>query len=164
VNPFGYARQYVKPVFKKPRSSFFMPHENESGYWWQGENGRIASLATAAYLASVLFKGDEAFSEKLEEYARNQLNWVLGLNPFGVCMLNGFGRNPPDFRPRFQNAPGGIVNGITAGFHDERDIDFLPESINYKLKNSYKYAWRWTEQWIVHAIWFFVAVCSREKV
>jgi hypothetical protein len=164
VNPFGYARQYVKPVSKKPRSSFFMPHDNESGYWWQGENGRIASLATAAYLASALFKGDEALSEKLEEYARNQLNWVLGLNPFGVCMLHGFGRNPPDFRPRFQNAPGGIVNGITAGLHDERDIDFLPESINYKLKNSYKYAWRWTEQWIVHAIWFFMAVCSREKV
>jgi hypothetical protein len=160
VNPFGYARQYVKPVGKSPRTSFFMPHENETGYWWQGENGRIASLAAAAYRASILFKKDKVFCEKLEKYASDQLNWILGLNPFGVCMLHGFGRNPPDHHPKFRNAPGGIVNGITAGLHDEMDIDFLPHS----TETPYRHTWRWVEQWIVHAIWFFIAVCSKEKI
>jgi hypothetical protein len=160
VNPFGYARQYVKPVGKEPHTSFFMPHENETGYWWQGENARIASLASAAYRASILFKEDKAFSEKLEEYASNQLNWILGLNPFGVCMLHGFGKNPPTYHQKFRNAPGGIVNGITAGFYDEKDIDFLPEPIASFHENR----WRWCEQWLPHAAWFFLAVCSKEKV
>ncbi len=44
-NPFALARQYVKGVDEAPRLSFFMPHHNESGYWWQGENARLASLA-----------------------------------------------------------------------------------------------------------------------
>lgn len=35
-NPFSLARQYVKGVDEAPRVSFFMPHNNESGYWWQG--------------------------------------------------------------------------------------------------------------------------------
>jgi len=161
VNPFGYARQYVKPVGKEPRTSFFMPHKNETGYWWQGENARIASLASAAYRASILFREeDKAFSEKLEEYASNQLNWILGLNPFDVCMLRGFSRNSPDYLPKFRNAPGGIVNGITAGVFDEKDIDFLPEPVG----NSPEHNWRWCEQWLPHAAWFFLAVCSKEKI
>ncbi|WP_205748115.1 glycoside hydrolase family 9 protein [Dyadobacter luticola] len=46
-NPFGYARQSF--LFKdKVKNGFFIPHENESGWWWQGENARLASLATAA--------------------------------------------------------------------------------------------------------------------
>ena len=39
-NPFGYARQYVKDLGGGKRSSFFFPHKNESGYWWQGESAR----------------------------------------------------------------------------------------------------------------------------
>lgn len=160
VNPFGYAKQYVKPVGKQPRSSFFIPHENESGWWWQGENARIASLAAAAYRASILFREDKAFSEKLEEYATNQLNWILGVNPFGVCLIHGFGRNIQKHDPGFPNALGGIINGITSGFHDERDIDFLPESIG----DDPMHLWRWCEQWIVHAAWFFIAACSKDKI
>ena len=52
-NPFGYARQYVKDPGGK-RAAFFMPHRNETGYWWQGENARLASLAAAALLGSRL--------------------------------------------------------------------------------------------------------------
>ncbi len=44
-NPFGYARQYVQSVGGPKRSAFFIPHLNESGYWWQGEDARLASLA-----------------------------------------------------------------------------------------------------------------------
>jgi len=50
-NPFGYPRQYVKAVNEnKKKASFFIPHKNETGYWWQGENSRLASLATAIYM------------------------------------------------------------------------------------------------------------------
>src|SRR5258708_36362263 len=46
-NPFGYARQTF--LYKDSvKDGFFIPHENETGWWWQGENGRLASLATPA--------------------------------------------------------------------------------------------------------------------
>jgi ligand-binding sensor domain-containing protein len=35
ANPFGYARQTF--LFRgQVRDGFFIPHENESGWWWQG--------------------------------------------------------------------------------------------------------------------------------
>lgn len=156
VNPFGYARQYVKPLNKKTRASFFIPHENWSGYWWQGENARIASLAAAAFKAADYFRDDISFASSLMEYGRDQLNWILGLNPFDVCMLHGFGRNNPEYQKSWPNYPGGIVNGITGGFSDESDIDFLPEEAAEKGEHR----WRWSEQWLPHAAWFMLAVCS----
>ncbi|WP_431279532.1 hypothetical protein [Leifsonia poae] len=36
ANPFGYLRQRVQPTGGEPRDAFFFPHENETGYWWQG--------------------------------------------------------------------------------------------------------------------------------
>src|SRR5690606_11988609 len=48
-NPFGYARQHVN-FGSTVTASFFIPQNNETGYWYQGENARLASLATAARL------------------------------------------------------------------------------------------------------------------
>ena len=35
-NPFGYPRQYTKAVNGDKQTAFFVAHNNESGYWWQG--------------------------------------------------------------------------------------------------------------------------------
>ena len=85
-----------------------------------------------------------------------RLNWILGLNPFDTCMLHGFGRNNPEYEPDYPNTFGGICNGITAGFHDEEDIDFLPDP----LAGMGEHRWRWSEQWIPHAAWYLLAVCA----
>ena len=157
-NPFGYARQYVKGLKSEYRTSFFIPHDNWSGYWWQGENARIASLSAAASSVAFYFKGDTAFTEKLHEYSQNQLNWILGLNPYDICMVQGFGRNNPEYEKEWKNFPGGIVNGITSGFQDERDIDFLPS----EAADRGDHRWRWSEQWLPHAIWYLVALSKLE--
>jgi hypothetical protein len=156
ANPFGYARQYVKPVDGPKRTAFFFPHRNESGYWWQGENARLASLAAAARLASRSLPPDPALSARLEVYAADQLDWILGRNPYDACLLHGFGRNNPEYEERWPNAFGGICNGVTAGFADEQDIDFLPSP--YAERGEHR--WRWSEQWIPHAAWYILAVCA----
>ncbi len=153
-NPFGYARQLIKPVDEKIRSSFFMPHKNETGYWWQGENARIASLAAAAFMSLKYFENDKEFYFKLKKYGIDQLDWILGLNPFDVCMLHGQGRNNPEYLDFVPNVPGGICNGITAGYDDENDITFLPKEYSTDFYNN----WRWSEQWIPHAAWYILAV------
>jgi hypothetical protein len=156
ANPFGYARQYVKPVDGPRRAAFFFPHRNESGYWWQGENARLASLAAAAHLARRSLPGEPGLDRRLATYAADQLNWILGCNPFDACLLHGFGRNNPEYEARYPNAFGGICNGITSGFANEEDIDFLP--LPYAELGEHR--WRWSEQWIPHAAWYLLAVCA----
>ncbi len=153
-NPFGQARQYVQGTKSPRRSAFFMPHDNESGYWWQGENARLASLAAAALLAVPRIVGPAG--EALRRYAVDQLDWILGLNPFDACMLQGRGRNSPDYLPGFPNAPGGICNGITSGMEDADDIAFLPPPWDADPSHN----WRWSEQWLPHGAWMFLALAA----
>ncbi len=153
ANPLGYPRQYVALPGREGATQFFVPHDNESGYWWQGENARLGSLATAARAAQGLHLADAAFDAELDTYAQRALDWLFGANPFDTCMLQGWGHNPPRYEPGFWNAPGGVCNGITSGLADESDIDFRkPE------ETEPAHSWRWTEQWIPHAAWLFCAL------
>ncbi|UGA55260.1 glycoside hydrolase family 9 protein [Vibrio sp. VB16] len=157
-NPFGYPRQYVKALDGAKQDNFFIPHNNESGYWWQGENARIASLAVATFL-SLPYIDDVTLKLKLNQYAHNCMNWILGLNPFDICMLDGHGRNNPNYLPKlgFFNAKGGICNGITSGFEDENDIAFNPKN----QKDDMVQNWRWGEQWIPHGAWYLLAIMAQ---
>ena len=157
-NPFGYPRQYVKYNGLSGNTQFFIPHQNESGYWWQGENARLASIVAAAAQARHLFSDDASFVADIARYEQASLDWILGANPYDACMLQGWGRNNPRYEPGFYNAPGGVCNGITSGFDDEADIDFKTAEVA-TMANS----WRWTEQWMPHGAWLFLALCHRIK-
>lgn len=150
-NPFALARQFVKGVGEEARISFFMPHHNESGYWWQGENARLASLAAMTFSAAKLLPQQR---KPLLAFGQRQLDWILGQNPFNACMLAGHGINNPSYTAGYPNALGGICNGITAGFDDEADVAFIPEQYKERLDQN----WRWGEQWIPHAAWFALAI------
>ncbi|MCW8330132.1 glycoside hydrolase family 9 protein [Photobacterium sp. SDRW27] len=159
-NPFGYPRQYVKAVDGEKHTAFFVPHNNESGYWWQGENARLASLSAMAYMAQ-RYTDDSQLKGELKTYAQRLTDWLLGLNPFDVSMLGGHGRNNPDYLPElgFANAKGGVCNGITSGFDNEQDIAFNPAP----QKNDILQNWRWGEQWIPHAGWYLLAITMQFK-
>jgi GH18 family chitinase len=160
ANPFGYARQLVQTASGVRGTRFFFPHDSETAPWWQGENARLASLAFAARQASPYFAADAAFAARLRGYAQDQLDWILGRNPFDASLLHGTGRNNPEYlffgSYAYANAPGGIVNGITAGFKDEQGIDFnLPHAVT-----GADHDWRWGEQWLPHATWYLLAVAA----
>ncbi|MGR5350710.1 glycoside hydrolase family 9 protein [Vibrio sp. DNB22_19_2] len=159
-NPFGYPRQYVKGVNEAKRDAFFVAHNNESGYWWQGENARLGSLATMAY-GALPFIESKALKQQLSKLAQDSINWIVGLNPYDMCMLDGHGRNNPDYLPQygFFNAKGGVCNGITGGFEDEEDIAFNPPA----QKDDMLQNWRWGEQWIPHGAWYLLAVMSQAQ-
>jgi hypothetical protein len=160
TNHFGYSREYVQDKSGQRKTSFFFPHDSEAAPWWQGENARLASVAAAARLALLALPHDDEFHKKLEAFATSQLDWVLGLNPFDSCMLNGSGRNNPSYMYfdswEFTNTAGGISNGITSGFRDENDIDYLLRYRETGADND----WRWGEQWLPHSAWYLLAAVT----
>lgn len=159
ANPFHYARHLVSTKEGELRTQFFFRHDTETGSWWQGDNARICSLSTAARYLSYFAEKD--FAKQLNEYADSQLDWILGLNPYDACMMQGQGRNNIRYfygeRYDFIACPGGIVNGITGGLHDEDGIDFFSEPTE-EIKDN----WRWAEQWIPHAAWYLFAVAMKK--
>ena len=162
TNPFQYPRQTFR-IRNSIKSGFFIPHENESGWWWQGENARIGSLAT------VLLKGGRlVYPEKnalgvrtdLAAYACSLIDWVLGNNPYQQCMMYGYGQvNVPYMAAMYGHGSGigGISNGITGAKEnpDGTGIDFRYEDNGNE--------WRWSEQWIPHTAWFLQALTALES-
>jgi hypothetical protein len=152
TNPFGYARQHTSAA----TAGFFIPHDNESGYWWQGENARLGSLAAAALMGADAISASGTQYLDLLRFAGYQLDWILGNNPYDVCFLNGFGdKNPPGFcGAKSQNGTlvGGIANGITGQATDGSGIQW-PSGTSCG-------DWRWVEQWLPHAAWYMVAITA----
>ncbi len=161
-NPFGYARQSF--LYEgKIKEGFFIPHENETGWWWQGENARLGSLATAALRGRDALhseKNNGGFKDSLAVFASQQISWIAGCNPYSICFMYGFGKtNVPYMHSNFGHGSekGGISNGITGkdGNGDGSGIDFKTEAQGNE--------WRWTEQWIPHAAWFLQAITALVK-
>jgi hypothetical protein len=158
-NPFGYARQTFL-YNGKIKDGFFIPHDNETGWWWQGENARLGSLAAAAIEGGKIVYPDTnnpGVSHALAQYASQQISWILGCNPYSICFMYGFGQaNVPYMHSNFGHGSvkGGISNGITGkeGNGDGTGIDFKTEDNGNE--------WRWTEQWIPHAAWFLQAITA----
>lgn len=159
-NPYGYARQAFQLASRggKPEGAvmegFFIPHRNETGYWWQGESARLASLTTAVVVA-----GRKAGFTDGAAYAQSQLDWTLGRNPYGISMLYGFGRrNPPTVASSAGDMfAGGISNGITGAVGSDTGdgIAFGPGPDSEQ--------WRWVEQWLPHSTWMLLAAVSTAK-
>jgi len=156
-NPFGYARQTFR-YQNQIKEGFFIPHENETGWWWQGEDARLSSLATAATEGGKLaFPAGSKTRDSLAAFVSQQLSWILGCNPYNICLMYGFGqKNVPYMHSMFGHGSekGGISNGITGkdGNPDGSGIDFKTEAEGNE--------WRWTEQWLPHAAWFLAAVTA----
>ncbi len=149
-NPFAYPRQLVKRSDGTIGAQFFYPHGNDSGYWWQGENARLGSLAYALRRAMPHVGAETAELARVQ--SQRTLDWILGLNPYHACMLQGFGSNWAIYGPaKFPNADGGICNGITSSLSDENDIGFCETEDPFQ-------SWRWSEQWLPHAAWFLLAM------
>ena len=161
-NPFGYARQSFQlakdgkadgPVLE----GFFIPHKNETGYWWQGESARLLSLSTAVAVAGR--KVSPTLPADWAAFAQDQVDWTLGRNPYGISMLYGFGqRNPPTVASSAGDMfAGGISNGITGavGSDTGEGIAFGPGPDDEQ--------WRWVEQWIPHSTWMLLAATAMAR-
>lgn len=161
INPFNYVRQYQAPFqeiggLQSAKTAFFVPHKNETGYWWQGKNARLASMTSAFLLAQRQIKKNYNYnSDSISNLATAQLDWISGKNPYGLCMLDGYGvANYPPYVGR-TNFLGGICNGITS---DDLTETYL-SSMTFDNRGFDAWQnWRWVEQWLPHNAWWLMSV------
>jgi len=158
ANPFGYPRYTWKNPEGKLQNRFFFPHETTASPWWQGENARLGSLSVAAlYVAD--HTDDKELEKRLRLYAQRCIDWIMGSNPYNICMIHGFGyRNARYFALGAYrlHCPAGIVNGITSHPEDEDGIEFVHDPGQGPDDN-----WRWGEQWIPHSAWYLYALAMK---
>ncbi|MGD0362071.1 MAG: glycoside hydrolase family 9 protein [Bryobacteraceae bacterium] len=108
---------------------------------YRGEFGTILPQAEALGLASHLRGNLDA-----EQLAQQQLEWVVGRNPFSQSMMWGEGY---DFTPQYSPSSGDIVGSLPVGIQSRGDSD-VPY---WPVQNT----WTYKEVW-VHPVGRWIAV------
>jgi hypothetical protein len=113
-NPFGVYR-----FGPKERPSYFLPPPPDGAEGSPG--GTFTEILPAARLVAQAYR--YALDPRYLAYVYDQLDWMLGVNPLGLCMLEGAGSfNPPRYHQALTfgfpgrergEVPGGIPNGYT---------------------------------------------------
>jgi len=141
-------------VMQWSQKDIFYPYENEDS-WYVGQNSQYLSLAWGMLLTAKALGGELAV--KAEGVAADQVDWVLGRNPYAVCMFEGRGSfNPPMYYHRYNSVPkrqrgavpGAICNGIVRRSPQE-DIPRFDTTGNDYHTN---------EPWLPHNSYFVLVI------
>jgi len=144
-------------VPKWSENSYFYPYS--PGSWYVGQNSMYLSQAWAGFLLARLIP------EKRTEIRRLSygcLDWVLGANPLGICMMSEAGSvHLKRYHHRYDsipngkngNVPGAVANGITRKMPDS-DVPYLDLEGN---------SWQTNEPWLPHNAYFLLALSALEE-
>jgi len=109
-NPFGVC------TFGPPENPNFFNTPADQGGWHVGTSSYLMESANLVALAYQYHP-----EPRYLEFIYDQFNWTLGMNPYGVCLMEGVGSfNLPSYHHRITFAgvargaiPGSVVNGVT---------------------------------------------------
>jgi hypothetical protein len=151
IVPYGIFTGSPTPELYRPLAGqltyrYFMPVRKQD--WWLGMTSHLAGYAVLAALAWRAFDLPD-----FRHLAYRQLEWIMGANPFGACLMTGEGMRNPYPHSRFVGLiPGGIMNGIAGNLRDEPILDTL---------NGFD--WRTTEYWSPHNAHYIWALSILEN-
>lgn len=128
---------------------YFMPVRER--YWWLGTSSHL--LSNALFLGRLA----QVMGEKGRPYvdlAYRQVEWIMGANPFGACLMTGVGaRNPMPFSVFVGPIIGGVLNGIGGNTADEPVLNPGPDN-----------DWRTGEYWSPHNAYYLWAHSVLEQI
>lgn len=104
---------------KKQNAPYQIPEHLITNYF--GMNGWMVELAM-----NMLVVGQALNDHKIIQYGKDQMNWVLGTNPFGKSFVVGVGSiyYEDPFSRKIENSIGGVLPGIM-----DADNDNIPEDM-----------------------------------
>ncbi len=152
IVPFGIfvghpTQETYRPLAGDLTYRYFMPVRKQ--FWWLGTTSHLECYALLLAEAAETFGG-----AGYRDLAYRQLEWVMGANPFGACLMTGEGMRNPYPHSRFVGLiPGGIMNGIAGNTGDAPVLD-----------TEYGFDWRTTEYWSPHNAFYIWAVSTLERV
>jgi hypothetical protein len=149
-NPFGLCTRSADEA-----DGFFPPD--------MGNNFQLLMRAWAAAQAYRVTRDVRA-----QVFAADQLDWLLGKNPVGLCMFEGKGTlNPPRYHHRYNSIPGkerGAVPGtIPNGFVREMGLADRP-GFDMSRAGGRAPSYRTSEPWLVHNMWYLLAMSACRDV
>lgn len=138
--------EVYRPIEGELTYRYFMPTRQRS--WWLGTTSHLESYAALLGAAARAFHKPE-----YRDLAFRQMEWVMGHNPFGACLMTGEGwRNSVPYSRFAGPLAGGIVNGI-AGNAQDAPI----------LQMEYGNDWRTGEYWTPHNAFYLWALSQLEE-
>ncbi len=148
-NPFGLSQQLSGTT-----NQFFPPD--------LGNNFQLLQRAWAAALVYRLTRDAAALT-----FAVDQVDWLLGKNPLGLCLFEGKGAfNPPRYHHRYNSIPGrerGAVPGtIPNGFVRELGMADRP-GMDMSRGGSRSPSFRTSEPWLVHNLFYLLAASELHR-
>jgi hypothetical protein len=130
-----------RPLEGEMTYRYFMPTRRQ--FWWLGVTSHLESHAVLLTAAAKAFSKPD-----YRESAFRQMEWVMGNNPFGACLMTGEGwRNSYPYSRFAGPLIGGIVNGIAGNAED------VPI-----LQMEYGTDWRTGEYWTPHNAFYLWAI------
>mgnify|MGYP006282317817 CR=1 FL=1 len=94
---------------------------------------RTTDMITSAWLQSLMMQVD--FASSRPEIVQSMLDWIFGLNPSGICMMEGLGdRNLYQYHHRYASArnPTGAVPGALP-----KTVKLIQPTNNYAAANGF---------------------------
>ncbi|UCH33880.1 MAG: glycoside hydrolase family 9 protein [Armatimonadota bacterium] len=149
-NPFGLSKQAVgqQDYFFEPTSTL-------------GHNFECLGRAWAAAQIHHLIGDRRAL-----RFAADQIDWVLGKNPIGLCMFEGKGTfNPPRYHHRYDAiagrprgaVPGAIPNGFVRSAYGLDQPGFDLSRVGSGRDHP---SYRTSEPWLTHNMWYLMALSA----
>jgi hypothetical protein len=139
-------QEKYRPLEGELTYRYFMQTRQRS--WWLGITSHLEAHAALLAGAAKLF-GKPAY----RDLAVRQLEWVMGANPFGACLMWGEGaKNSYPYSHFVGPIVGGIVNGIAGNANDEPILEM-----------EYGNDWRTGEYWTPHNAFYLWALAQLES-
>ncbi len=129
------------------------------GGWYVGQNSMYLSQAWAGLLMGKVLPRQ---APRLKRWVAGCLDWLLGVNPFGICMMEGAGSvHLKMYHHRYDQiangkngrVPGAIPNGIT---RQRADVDRPYLDLEGK-------SWPTNEPWLPHNAYYLLVLSERES-
>ncbi len=159
-------KSHIDAIVAEPNNAFGISQQKfgKEGYFFEptsalGHNYEFLCRAWSAIKVYTVLKDKRALA-----YALDQMNFVLGANPYDLCMMEGVGTaNPPRYHHRYikihgrelGKVPGAIPNGFVRDMigNDRPGFDL---SLGGREYPSY----RTSEPWLVHNVFYLLAVTA----